>query len=128
MTSPNIRGVTPLLEVFDLGRSVAFSRALGFEVVARWPDTEPEGEWEWVRLRLGDAEVMLNALYERDERPAPRPRPHARPVMPMPNSSLPALIWPPCARESGAAASMFPSRRRRFTARGVSASSIRMGF
>lgn len=58
-----------LLEVFDIGRSVAFYRSLGFDVVAHWADAENVEEWDWVHLRLGDAELMLNSRYERDERP-----------------------------------------------------------
>ena len=70
MTSPNISGVTTLLEIFDMGRSVAFYRVLGFEVLAHWPDARPDEPWDWVRLRLGGAELMLNTRYEFDERPA----------------------------------------------------------
>jgi catechol 2,3-dioxygenase-like lactoylglutathione lyase family enzyme len=69
MTSPNVHGVTTLLEIFDMGRSVAFYRALGFAVVAHWPDREHEEKWDWVRLRLGGAELMLNTRYELEERP-----------------------------------------------------------
>jgi catechol 2,3-dioxygenase-like lactoylglutathione lyase family enzyme len=60
--------VTALLEVFDMPASVAFYRALGCEVVQHWG--EREAEWDWVLLRLGNAELMLNTAYERDERPA----------------------------------------------------------
>ena len=69
MTSPRIRAVTTLLEVFDLPASLAFYRALGCEVAAHWGDSDNESEWDWVRLRLGEAELMLNTRYERDTRP-----------------------------------------------------------
>ena len=68
MTESNIRAVTILLEVFDMPMSVAFYRALGGEVVRHWGDRE--GEWDWVVLKLGGAELMLNTAYERDQRPA----------------------------------------------------------
>ena len=47
--------------------SIAFYRALGFEIVARWG--AQDGEIDWVRLRLGGAELMLNTAYDGDERP-----------------------------------------------------------
>ena len=63
-----ITGVTPLLQVYDMRRSVAFYREmLGFEVVQSY---EPEGHLYWAMLRLGGAVVMLNAKYEDDERPS----------------------------------------------------------
>ncbi len=67
-----VRGVAPLLWVFDMPRSVRFYRdALGFEVVR----TSESGEhFDWALLRLGDAELMLNAAYDREERP-PAPDP-----------------------------------------------------
>lgn len=72
MPSENIRAVTVLLEVFDMATSVAFYRALGAEVVQHWG--ERDEEWDWVFLRLGEAELMLNTAYERDRRP-PAPDP-----------------------------------------------------
>ena len=71
MKPPDIRSVTTLLEVFDIPASLAFYRALGCEVVQHWREGEHESEsdWDWVYLRLGDAGLMLNTAYERDERP-----------------------------------------------------------
>jgi len=67
------RGLTPLLQVYDMPASVRFYRdALGFQVVTTSP---PLGEdrFHWAMLRLGDAELMLNTAYEFDaERPAER--------------------------------------------------------
>jgi uncharacterized glyoxalase superfamily protein PhnB len=63
-----VHGVTPLVEVFDVRKAVAFYReVLGFEVVHAY---EPEGHLYWAMLKLGGATVMLNARYEDDERPA----------------------------------------------------------
>jgi glyoxylase I family protein len=63
-----VRGLMPLLEVFDLPKAVAFYRdVLGFELVAG------DESW-WCMLKLGDSTLMLNTAYERDERP-PQPQP-----------------------------------------------------
>src|SRR3954471_19226033 len=62
------RSVTPLLEVFDMRRSVAFYRdVLGFEVVQQ---SAPDGHLYWAMLKLGGAVVMLNARYEAHAQPA----------------------------------------------------------
>jgi glyoxylase I family protein len=68
----DVRGVTALLEVFDMPRSIAFYRdTLGFEVVA----TSSGGDdYTWALLRLGDAELMLNTAYDDGQRP-PTPDP-----------------------------------------------------
>lgn len=64
-----IRGSAPLLQVFDMPTSVRFYRdQLGFEVVST--DGRPAEDCDWVLLRLGDVELMLNTAYEADERPA----------------------------------------------------------
>src|SRR3954447_18376967 len=63
-----VAGVTPLLEVFDMRRSVAFYRdVLGFELVQQWA---PDGHLYWAMLKLGGAVVMLNARYEAHAQPA----------------------------------------------------------
>jgi catechol 2,3-dioxygenase-like lactoylglutathione lyase family enzyme len=65
-------GLTPLLGVYDMPRSVAFYRdLLGFEIVTASPEVEtPEGRFShWVWLRLGAAELMLNTQYDSGERP-----------------------------------------------------------
>src|SRR5688500_17324418 len=62
------RSVTPLFEVYDLPRSIAFYReVLGCEVVER------AGNW-WAMLKLGDATFMINGRYEEHDQP-PRPDP-----------------------------------------------------
>jgi glyoxylase I family protein len=64
----NLRGVTPLLEVFDMPASIAFYRdRLGFEVVAT---SAPGPDFGWALLRLGAADLMLNTAYDEGERPA----------------------------------------------------------
>jgi catechol 2,3-dioxygenase-like lactoylglutathione lyase family enzyme len=69
----DIRGLTPLLSVYDMPTSLRFYRdMLGFEVVTSSPPVE-EVAFHWCMLRLGAAEVMLNTTYEfNSERPAVR--------------------------------------------------------
>lgn len=65
---PTLTGLCPLLQVFDLARALGFYRdVLGFTVLQEAPPG-PESDWAW--LRLGDAELMLNTMFERQERPA----------------------------------------------------------
>ena len=68
-----IRGMAPLLQVFDMPASIAFYRdVLGFEVVTT---SSPRGEhFDWALLRLKGVELMLNTAYEKDKRP-PAPDP-----------------------------------------------------
>jgi catechol 2,3-dioxygenase-like lactoylglutathione lyase family enzyme len=62
-----VRGVCPLLEVFDMPTSIRFYRnVLGFEVVEAAP---PGDDCGWALLRLDEAELMLNTAYEAHERP-----------------------------------------------------------
>lgn len=67
----DIRGVAPLLSVYDMPTAVRFYRdKLGFEVVSTSP-VMGEDYFHWCLLRLGEAEVMLNTTYEfNEERPA----------------------------------------------------------
>jgi glyoxylase I family protein len=72
--SPKIEGLCPLIQVFDMVESLAFyCDVLGFEVHqnAPWFD-EPYRHCNWVWLKRGPAELMLNTAYEADERPASR--------------------------------------------------------
>jgi glyoxylase I family protein len=63
-----VHHVTTLLQVFDMRKSVAFyCDVLGFELLQKH---EPEGHLYWVQLKLGGAMVMLNSMYEDDDRPA----------------------------------------------------------
>lgn len=64
-----IRGMAPLLQVFDMPTSIAFYRdVLGFEVVST---SHPRaGHFDWALLRLNGVELMLNTAYEEDARPS----------------------------------------------------------
>src|SRR5258708_20141191 len=63
-----IRGLCTLLQVFDMERSVGFYHdVLGFEIQGT---SKPDGHFYWALLRLNGLELMLNAAYEDDERPA----------------------------------------------------------
>jgi catechol 2,3-dioxygenase-like lactoylglutathione lyase family enzyme len=64
-----IRGMSPLLSVFDMRTSVHFyCEILGFEMVDHSPFYAP-GEFHWAMLRFGDIELMLNTAYDEGERP-----------------------------------------------------------
>jgi catechol 2,3-dioxygenase-like lactoylglutathione lyase family enzyme len=68
-----LEGCVALLQVFDMPVSVAFYRdVLGFKVIHQ---SRPGDEYDWALLSHGNAEVMLNTMYERDDRPeAPDPK------------------------------------------------------
>lgn len=64
-----LRGICPLLQVYDMRKSVAFyCEKLGFELVEHSP-FYAEGEFHWCLLRLDGIEVMLNTAYDEGERP-----------------------------------------------------------
>jgi glyoxylase I family protein len=71
-----LRGVCPLLQVFDMPTSLAFYRdLLGFEVIQASPaqDRDSRDNVGWAWLRRDGAELMLNTLYDPDaERPPAR--------------------------------------------------------
>ena len=72
----NVQTVTPLLQVYDMRRSVGWYRdVLGFQVMSSY---EPDGHLYWATLRLGGAVLMLNARYEDDERPPAPPAAQGR--------------------------------------------------
>jgi len=63
-----LRGLAPLLQVFDMPTSLHFYRdLLGFEVVSRSTAGDDCG---WALLRLNGLELMLNTAYETGKRPA----------------------------------------------------------
>lgn len=65
-----IKGMAPLLQVFDMPTSLAFYRdKLGFGVVGDSGQGDDSG---WVMLELNDVQLMLNTQYEDDSRP-PKP-------------------------------------------------------
>ncbi|HYR09367.1 MAG TPA: VOC family protein [Longimicrobium sp.] len=64
----DIRGLAPLLGVFDMQRSVRFYRdVLGFELVST---SAPGNDFGWALLRRGGAELMLNILHGDGESPS----------------------------------------------------------
>jgi glyoxylase I family protein len=64
-----IRGLAPLLQVFDMPTSIAFYRdVLGFEVVST--SNPGSDRFGWALLTLDGVELMLNTAYEDDARPA----------------------------------------------------------
>jgi glyoxylase I family protein len=67
-----IKGMTPLLQVYDMPTAMAFYKdLLGFEVVAQ---SRPGPKFDWVWLKLNGAELMLNTAYEEECRPAVQDR------------------------------------------------------
>ena len=70
--SIEVRGMAPLIEVFDMPTSLAFYRdKVGFRVTG---DSGQGDESGWVMLELGGATIMLNTAYDEGERPdAPDP-------------------------------------------------------
>jgi len=65
-----MRGLCPLLQVYDMPTSVRFYRdLLGFEVFSSSPPRSPD-DCDWVWLKLGETELMLNTAFEFDSRPA----------------------------------------------------------
>lgn len=68
-----VRGLAPLLQVYDMPTSVRFYRdVLGFEVISTSPNLGAADKFHWCLLRLNGCDVMLNTAYEfDDERPVP---------------------------------------------------------
>ena len=71
----DLRGMTPLIQVFDMATSLKFyCDVLGFDIVQTDSNTVAPNH-NWVLLRRGDIDLMLNTAYEYDERPqSPDPR------------------------------------------------------
>ena len=69
----NIRGLAPLLQVYDMPTSIRFYRdKLGFTVKMTSPSLGGEDRFHWCLLELGNAQLMLNTAYEFDnQRPIP---------------------------------------------------------
>ena len=71
----DVRGLCPLLQVYDMNAAIAFYRdGLGFEIVSDSGVVDtPEGRLvHWCWLRLGGADLMLNTAYDEGERPPER--------------------------------------------------------
>jgi glyoxylase I family protein len=63
-----VRGMCPLIQVFDMPASVRFYRdVLGFEIVQT---SAPSEQFDWAQLKLGGATLMLNTAYEENSRPS----------------------------------------------------------
>lgn len=67
-----VQGLTPLIQVFDMPRSVAFYHdVLGFTVVETSRPREGQADdFDWCLLRLNGIALMLNTAYEHGARPA----------------------------------------------------------
>src|SRR5947207_14356737 len=66
----DIRGMTPLLQVFDMAASMkVYLEVLGFEIVTV-DDKRKAPNHDWVWLKRDDIHLMLNTAYESDSRPA----------------------------------------------------------
>lgn len=64
----DVRGMVPLLQVFDMPTSITFyCEKLGFEIIET--DSKKHPDYDWVLLRLNGADLMLNTAYERQHRP-----------------------------------------------------------
>jgi catechol 2,3-dioxygenase-like lactoylglutathione lyase family enzyme len=65
-----VNGITTLIQVFDMRRSLVFYRdVLGFEIVS---DSGNGEDSSWVWIRLNSCDLMLNDQYEPGHLP-PRP-------------------------------------------------------
>jgi glyoxylase I family protein len=67
-----LRGLCPLLQVFDMPTALAFyCDVLGFEVTSHSGDASSESrEFGWCLLKRNGTELMLNTAYDEGERPA----------------------------------------------------------
>ena len=64
----DVRGLAPLLQVFDMPTSIKFyCDGLGFEIAGTAEIPAPNSGW--ALLRLNGAELMLNTAYDVGERP-----------------------------------------------------------
>lgn len=66
--SIQVRGLAPLLQIFDMPTSLAFYvDVLGCRIVNA---SGPVPHCGWAHLALGDTELMLNTMYEDHDRPS----------------------------------------------------------
>ena len=80
----DLRGVIPLLWVYDMPTSIRFYRdQLGFEV-SRTSQVLGEDRFDWAMLGAGQSRFMLNTSYEFDEQ---------RPVRPQPSNASQRDVW-----------------------------------
>ena len=72
MKSLTLEGMAPLLQVYDMPTSLHFYRdILCFKVVS---SSGSGDDVDWVLLKHGEMELMLNTLYEKPSRPPHRDR------------------------------------------------------
>lgn len=66
-----VQGVAPLVQVFDMPRSIHFYRdVLGFTITGKSPSKSADpDDVDWVMLQLSDATVMLNTAYDPEDVP-----------------------------------------------------------
>jgi glyoxylase I family protein len=72
----DVTGVAPLVQVFDMPKSIRFYRdLLGFSVTGKSKSmSDDPDDVNWVMLQLGEATLMLNTAYDPDDVPdAPDP-------------------------------------------------------
>ena len=66
----DIRGVAPYVQVYDMAASLRLYRdILGFELVMKAPDAA-DSDVDFALLRMNGVEIMLNTIYEKENRPA----------------------------------------------------------
>lgn len=73
----DLRGLCPLLQVYDMPTALRFYRdLLGFEVIGAAPNppSTPDG-FGWVWLRHGPTELMLNTAYDPEAKRPAQPEP-----------------------------------------------------
>ncbi|QEC45067.1 VOC family protein [Pseudobacter ginsenosidimutans] len=69
---PAIAGMCPYIQVFDMPLSLQFYRDVVGFVVSQ--SSGADDDVDWVLLQLGESWLMLNTIYEKDDRP-PKPDP-----------------------------------------------------
>lgn len=69
-----VQGLSPLIQVFDMPKSIAFYRdVLGFAVDERSKAVSGNpDDVGWAMLHLGDAVIMLNTAYDPEDMPEAR--------------------------------------------------------
>jgi uncharacterized glyoxalase superfamily protein PhnB len=66
-----VRGLSPLLSVFDMRKAIRFYRdQLGFSLAGTSPAlSEDPDHVNWAMLQLNDATVMLNTAFDPEDQP-----------------------------------------------------------